>query len=329
MGFGDGGNSRSCDLVSLGSILRVCEVEMVLLEGRGPDAEVDSHVSGEAIFCSGEANFPFRGRFALPLDWCLIGYIHQTTEGSWCHGTALSSGMAFTVLPEGITEFVLCSGSEISLVLVPLERLRQKFAELEPYQAEIPVRLLSLFKPSQAARADELCAKFDLIRQHLAGDEALTDGQALQDVDVDALLASHLRAGLSALPDDRPRSSRGRRTHYLMLQRAERFMYANMRHEIYMSALCNAAGVSERALRYAFDDLLGISPMRYLTMLRLSTACRNLALSDANRRSVKSVALSCGLWDLSRFADSYRRVFGELPHETLMRAPSGEMTPPR
>jgi AraC family ethanolamine operon transcriptional activator len=59
-------------------------------------------------------------------------------------------------------------------------------------------------------------------------------------------------------------------------------------------------------------------------MLRLSTACRSLSLSDASRRSVKSVALSCGLWDLSRFADHYRRVFGELPRDTLMRAPAME-----
>lgn len=310
-------------------MLRVCEVEMVLLEGRGPDAVVESHVSGEAIFCSGEANFPFRGRFALPIDWCLIGYIHHTAEGSWCHGTALSPGMAFTVLPEGLTEFALCPGSQLSVVLVPLVRLRHKLDELEPHHPEIPGRLLSLFKPSHESRAEELRGQFERIRQHLADPATLAEDQALHDVDVDTLLASHLRAGLSASPDDRPRSSRGRCTHYLMVQRAERFMRANLRHEIYMSALCNAAGVSERALRYAFDDLFGISPMRYLSMLRLSTACRNLALSDANRRSVKSVALSCGLWDLSRFADSYRRVFGELPSETLMRAPSGESMSPR
>lgn len=98
-------------------------------------------------------------------------------------------------------------------------------------------------------------------------------------------------------------------------------MLRHLRSDIYVREMCMAAGVSERALRYAFEDLLGISPNRYLSMLRLCTACRSLASSDASRRSVKSVALSCGLWDLSRFADSYRRVFGELPRNTLMRSP--------
>jgi AraC family ethanolamine operon transcriptional activator len=115
--------------------------------------------------------------------------------------------------------------------------------------------------------------------------------------------------------------SRGRRTHYLILQRAENFMRANLRRDIYLNEMCDAAGVSERALRYVFDDLLGTSPNRYLSMLRLCTACRCLSMADASRRSVKSVALSCGLWDLSRFADNYRRIFGELPRDTLLRTP--------
>jgi AraC family ethanolamine operon transcriptional activator len=54
-------------------------------------------------------------------------------------------------------------------------------------------------------------------------------------------------------------------------------------------------------------------------MLRLCAACRALLQADARRRSVKSIALGCGLWDLSRFAGQYRRVFGESPRDTLIR----------
>lgn len=319
------GGLRSCDLISLSGMLRVCEMEMILLDAHGPRAAVDSYVMNEAIFCSGETDFPFRGRFVLPADWCLLGYIHYTPEGSWCHGTALSSGMAFTVLPEGISEFMLCAGIQISVMLVPLQRMQHKYAELEPHQGELPARLLSLFKLSNEPVAQELRLYFERVRQHLILGQALAGTPALTELDADGLLQSHLLAGLSARSEDRPQCSRGRRTHYLIVQHVEQFMRANMRHDIYITEMCNAAGVSERALRYAFDDLLGISPNRYLSMLRLCSACRSLAMSDASRRSVKSVALSCGLWDLSRFADHYRRVFGELPRDTLMRAPSAEL----
>ena len=319
-----GSDTQSCDLVSLGGALRVCEMEMVLLDARGPHATVDSQVSNEAILCSGETDFPFRGRFALPVDWCLLGYVHHTPEGSWCHGTELRSGMSFTVMPEGISEFMLRAGSQVSVVLVPLEQLRRKFAALEPLQGEIPARLLSLFHLNDSMVASELRRRFTHVRERLIGHGEVSGEEALQAHDLDALVESHLLAGLSARSEDRPQCTRGRRTHYLIVQRAEQFMRANLRQDIYINEMCNAAGVSERALRYAFDDLLGLSPNRYLSMLRLCTACRSLSLSDASRRSVKSVALSCGLWDLSRFADHYRRVFGELPRDTLMRAPTTE-----
>jgi len=312
---------QSPDLVTLCGILKVCELELVLLGKQGPRAHVDSIVSEQAIYFSGEVNFAFRGRFALPPGWCLFGYLHVTEQESWCHGTPLGSGMAFTVFPEGVSEFVLSSGSRLTGVLVPQQRLVDKYLELSPHQPEVPTRAISLFQLSDDERARALRAKMEALRGHVLNQPS--DG-ALADVRLDDLVESHLIAALSVRPEDRPACSRGRRTHYLAMQRAEEFMRRHLRRDIYLTELCNAAGVSERALRYAFDDLLGVSPNRYLSMLRLCTACKNLTLSDASRRSVKSVALSCGLWDLSRFADHYRRVFGERPRDTLMRAPPFE-----
>ncbi len=325
MGGDSAGYSRLNDLVSLSGVLQVCEMEVVLLGGQGPRAFVEARALNEAIFCDGEADFDFRGRFVLPPDWCMLGYIHETPEGSWCHGTPLESGMAFTIMPEGISEFMLRKGSRVSVVLLPLDRLRGKLAELVPHQAEIPARQLRLFRLSNEPQGVALRLDFERIGGHLLRAHLLGDTQTMREVDVGALLTNHLLAGLSASAEDRAQCSRSRRTHYLIVQRVEQYMRANMRHDIYNNELCAAADVSERTLRYAFDDLTGISPNRYLAMLRLCTACRSLSLSDASRRSVKSVALSCGLWDLSRFADNYRRVFGELPRETLMRAPAPEL----
>ena len=147
-------------------------------------------------------------------------------------------------------------------------------------------------------------------------------GSGLQPEEAERLLHEHVQALLGAGTADRPGCSRARRTHYLIAQRAENFMRLNLRRNIYMNEICDAAGVSERGLRYAFEDLFGTSPNRYLSMLRLCAACRSLSMADSSRRSVKAIALSCGLWDLSRFADNYRKVFGELPRDTLMRAPA-------
>lgn len=312
-----------CDLVSLSGMLRVCKMETVLLNADGPRAIIDSQVQGEALFCSAEAAFPFRGRFTLPTDWCLLGYVHQTDETSWCHGISFSSDTAFTVMPEGISEFMFSAGSRLTFVLIPLESLQRRFAALDRHYGDGQMRLPPLVGMSGTQASQRLLAQYMDVRERLIRGSP-DDATAAGGIDIEALLDSHLAASLAATGDDLPNCTRGRRKHYLILQRTEQYMRTNLRNDIYVTEMCNAAGVSERALRYAFEDLLGISPNRYLSMLRLCTACRSLALSDVSRRSVKSVALSCGLWDLSRFADSYRRVFGELPHDTLMRSPPGD-----
>ncbi|KAF1685435.1 AraC family transcriptional regulator [Pseudoxanthomonas broegbernensis] len=313
---------RAYDLVSLGGVLQVCDLEMVLLDDNGPRADIHSLVHDEALFCTVQCGFRFRGRFMLPVDWGLLGFVHETGAWeSWCHGTVLPSGSAVTVLPEGITEIAVGAGACLTLMLVPLRRLQRKLSEINLRGAGMPGHALQTFVVGDDSWGQHLVARYRHLRESLASQECV-----LGDEEVDALIDIHVQAAQSAGAASRPVCSRGRRAYYLMLQRAENFMRANMRRDIYIEEICEAAGGSERALRYAFDHLLGTSPKRYLSMLRLCAACRGLSMANSTRRSVKAIALSCGLWDLSRFAENYRRVFGELPRDTLMRSPMGSGT---
>ncbi|MEG1682001.1 MAG: helix-turn-helix domain-containing protein, partial [Stenotrophomonas sp.] len=264
----------------------------------------------QALLCTFEIGARTRGRFMLPLDWCLLGCLQSVDpESSWCHGVPLVSGNIVSVMPEGVTEFALGAGSRVTFVLVPLKRFQERAAAqrlggLIDEAAGVPVLSNRPHIPLQAYYQ----GLHERIRQgEVGGDE------------IDAMLDAHVKEVVANGVPERAGCNRSRRARYLIFRRAEDMMYANLRRHIYMHELCDAAGVSERALRYAFEELVGISPVRYLSMLRLCEACRSLSSADAGRKSVKSIALSCGLWDLSRFADSYRKVFGELPSETLMR----------
>jgi AraC family ethanolamine operon transcriptional activator len=309
---------RPFDLATLSGVLRVCDLEMVLLDGNGPRASIESQVHDQALFCTATSGFHFRGRFMLPQDWCLLGMIHDTDEAiSWCHGMPLAAGIALTVLPEGISEFTLSAGTHLTLLLAPVQRVQRKLTELSLRSTLPSGQGLSLFQTGGGPGGIRLRERYAALHHCLTAQQ-----EPLASDAVDTLLHDHIQALLGAGGDDHPVCSRGRRTHYLIAQRAENFMRLNLRRYIYMNEICDAAGVSERALRYAFEDLFGTSPNRYLSMLRLCAACRGLSMADSSRKSVKAIALSCGLWDLSRFADNYRRVFGELPRDTLMRAPA-------
>ncbi len=78
--------------------------------------------------------------------------------------------------------------------------------------------------------------------------------------------------------------------------------------------LCTRIGVSERTLRYAFRERLGVSPKQYLKALALHRVRRELKHSPDV--AVLDVAARNGFWHSGQFARDYRARFGELPSET-------------
>jgi AraC family ethanolamine operon transcriptional activator len=274
----------------------------------------------ECFFSSVESVALIRGGCQLPAEWAALGYIQHAAAGSWYRSIPLGSGLAFIIRPEDANDFVLSAGSKVSMMLVPRERLHGKLAGMSTVCKDI-AGLPRFFYLSESAAAARLLQGLEHVRQELGEQLGLLPVR-MSGPDADELLREYLLAAFSALPGDMPVPSRARHVHYLMLRRAETFMRDNLQSEIYSRDICKAIGGSERALRYAFSHLLDTSPMRYLSQLRLNMACHHLLRADPSRRSVKSIALSCGLWDLSRFANSYKQLFGELPHDTLMRSPA-------
>jgi len=80
--------------------------------------------------------------------------------------------------------------------------------------------------------------------------------------------------------------------------------------------VCRSVGVSERTLRYAFREQLGVSPKQYLQSVRLQGVRRDLQRSEPGDK-VADVANRWGFWHMGQFAADYRRQFGELPSETV------------
>ena len=104
---------------------------------------------------------------------------------------------------------------------------------------------------------------------------------------------------------------------HALVARAKDYMRAHVDEPLTVEDLCRALRVSRRTLQYGFQDVLQISPAGYLRALRLNGARRALRGADPDRDCVHDIAARWGFWHLSRFADDYRRMFGELPSQTL------------
>jgi len=147
-----------------------------------------------------------------------------------------------------------------------------------------------------------------------------TLGLALADAVLQCFRPEHVVAELPTCASSRQR----------IVRLAREYMQAHAESVITVPDLCEAAHTSRRALQYAFEDQLQVSPITYLRCMRLNRARRDL-LRQASRGvgavGVGDVAARWGFWHLSRFAADYRNLFGELPSATLGPCRAGVKLP--
>ncbi len=77
--------------------------------------------------------------------------------------------------------------------------------------------------------------------------------------------------------------------------------------------------VSLRTLEMAFRACMDMPPARYLRLLRLNRVRERLLAMEPGEGQVGQVALDFGFSQPGRFAGEYRRLFGELPSESLAK----------
>jgi AraC family ethanolamine operon transcriptional activator len=108
-----------------------------------------------------------------------------------------------------------------------------------------------------------------------------------------------------------------------LVARVTTYLRNNLAEPVSVAELSQLAGVSERTLRAAFHDVIGISPKRYALTQRLRAAHEALCTGSPDTTTVTDVAMAFGFFELGRFAGRYRHTFGEAPSQTLRHAATG------
>jgi transcriptional regulator GlxA family with amidase domain len=121
----------------------------------------------------------------------------------------------------------------------------------------------------------------------------------------------------AALPKIGADQAQRRPSRRELVGRVIEFLRDNIGEPVTVAELSRMAGVSERTLRAAFHDVLGLSPKRYAIAQRLHAAREALSAADPHTTTVTDVAMAYGFFELGRFAGRYRHAFGEAPSRTL------------
>jgi AraC-like DNA-binding protein len=86
-------------------------------------------------------------------------------------------------------------------------------------------------------------------------------------------------------------------------------------------------GMSDRRIRQSCQAWVGMSPQRFVRLLRLHAVHRALRDPAGRSTSVSEVGQQHGFRHLSRLAAAYRTLFGELPSQTLRQSRHGALPP--
>jgi transcriptional regulator GlxA family with amidase domain len=110
--------------------------------------------------------------------------------------------------------------------------------------------------------------------------------------------------------------------------RFEEVLAEHLSEPLRTTQLCELIGATERTLRSCCAEFLGMSPIRYVLLRRLSRA--RVALRDAAPDGANLLELvhGFGFTELGPFEAAYRAAFSEAPLTTLQRAPGARFINP-
>ena len=258
-----------------------------------------------------ETNIALRGGGTFPNRWTLSIMLASTTQ-SLQHGIEVGAGSLVIHRPYADHDGVYGRNSKFACFTVEDEVMTKWLPKLHPRVQDAMRRPCSVFEPSATARQrtidyfSEAAAIIQLepkIRNSFNAVAKFEEELVCHFLEVieEPLAAPSVEAEQRAS---------------VMMRQIDRYVQNSPRLSPSVADLCSLCDVPRRTLNRAFHDALGMGPATYLRRVRLNGVHGALQKSDGSI-TVTDAALEFGFWHLGRFAEQYKEMFGESPHETL------------
>ncbi|QDX80258.1 hypothetical protein B9N43_02650 [Denitratisoma sp. DHT3] len=247
----------------------------------------------------------------VPLRGSLVGHTR--------HGEiAVAPGSALVYSPRDCLD-TYWSEECISVVLsIPGERLRALARDAFPGLEAGPLPLRPRMALGTGCGRSFANALGVICQESVDPESAFSRGMTTRSIEQTLLLSLLTAQAESAAPRQLGGGANGTQCH-AYLARALALIDARCDEDIGIADLVRAAGVSLRTLQYGFMERFGIGPATYLKQARLRRVHDALRAADPARCNVGDVAARWGFYHGSVFARAYRKLFGELPSQTLAR----------
>ena len=244
-----------------------------------------------------------------------IGLVQSVSDASWFCGHGIEGDRIIAVSSD--FEFDLIAGAGASIVGISIDtaHLRALADCIGGRDDEPSPRTGPFALDTSPAIQDGLKALVESALSMARQRPAQLQQPAAQRMLALSLTEAALDCVTSAYRQAPARSSVSARRR--ILARARDYMCEHADEPITVPDLCQVTGASRRTLQYAFEEVLRLSPVTYLRVMRLNRVRSELVSN--HEETVGDIAARWGFWHLSRFAADYRQHFGELPSATRSR----------
>ncbi|MEZ6145189.1 MAG: helix-turn-helix domain-containing protein [Planctomycetaceae bacterium] len=250
-----------------------------------------------------QLSLPARGRGVLSVDRWTFVVFPERVQG--CFNSVPLSSEIVLAYPPG-TEFqgTVTSAFHDWVFTVDLDELSQTYAKLFQRELSFRSRGFQLLRPAPATTQQlrELASHtLDRSRQ---SPQLLVDAKVR--VHLHERLLELLAASVHSAAQIEHRPCAVQMSRWQVVRRAEDYMRECADQPISLTTLCMHTHTSERSLRRAFHDVLGVSPINYLTALRMNRVRTELEHASQRSETVASVATRWEFTHLGRFARDYQ-----------------------
>jgi len=263
-------------------------------------------------FSYGETELSLRVTGTFPNLWTLSVVLDSATR-SLQHGIEVHPGSLFINAPGSKHDGIYGRNFKVVCIAVRDEVFAKYIRRFSPQCRPALRQPWSVFEPPPDSRR-EIIARFADAAAIIQSDPRVRgSSEALAEFEEELVCDF-----LEAVAQEFPSHSNGTDLRAArVLQRVDHVVQTSNLVDPTVTELCAVCEVPRRTLNRAFQDSLGMGPATYLRRVRLNRARRALQKERTRSATVSAVALKLGFWHLGRFAEQYKELFGESPHETL------------
>lgn len=215
----------------------------------------------------------------------------------------------------GGDEFVMQRPAEMELLAFTMDEAAfHALAEQQPDARRLQSLLRRRVLEGSTAALQALRSRMHAMFMWSAGatEFALPSGS---DVAMEASIHSGLLDVLNGSARE-PGRYRGLSAHVLVSE-CQRLTLARIERPPSVAELSTRLRASRRALQGSFQKIAATTPVDYLRSLRLNLVRQTLHCTLPDEISIGQIASNAGFSQLSHFAAEYKRLFDELPSQTL------------